>query len=369
MIAAYTAAVAAIALASRLQHLHSTPRSTPRSTPIFLKHVKCDSFELKALAGVWSLTMDLDDGLQKLACNLDASGTLTTEREGLSRIADAKDRWKAAADAESGSMNMRVSIGPWMLRGNGMRTNGLRCKSVTGSVLEGGDDPVCVGSFAMTLRVPVADAEELSELERSRTAKLDARPAPPPRFRRGYYIGEKWRLLVAFDDTEAPSIFTVRLREDGKFVSYSAGDESNSDGSESSNYDGAAARPQQLGGSWGVWDSTLRRDAKRQRPTNATLGTDFYMRVEREQCTSTLRGLANLPVHESFSLWGKPTLGSGMLAQLSARTEEGAPTNLVTGYCYFGTSVDREWFTCGRFSLMRDDEEDSGAEPAASDAE
>ena len=74
--------------------------------------------------------------------------------------------------------------------------------------------------------------------------------------------------------------------------------------------------------------------------------------MERERCSSTLRGLADLPVHESFSLWGKPTLPNEM-AELAARTEAGGSTDLVTGNCYFGTSADREWYTCGRFTLMR----------------
>ena len=120
-----------------------------------------------------------------------------------------------------------------------------------------------------------------------------------------------------------------------------------------------------LGGSWGVWDGSLRHDKQRARAAAsrgmASLGTHFFMRVERERCTSTLRGLANLPVHESFSLWGKPTIGSAQ-AELDARSAAGGSTDLVTGHCYFGTSADREWYTCGRFSLLRDTDRPAGDE-------
>ena len=58
-------------------------------------------------------------------------------------------------------------------------------------------------------------------------------------------------------------------------------------------------------------------------------------------------------MHESFSLWGKPTLGASPLAELSARSASGGASDLVTGRVVFGVSTDREWYTCGRFSLMR----------------
>ena len=63
-----------------------------------------------------------------------------------------------------------------------------------------------------------------------------------------------------------------------------------------------------------------------------------------------------------FSLWGKPTLGGGVTAQLDARSETGGETDSVSGFCYFGTSVDREWFVTGRFSLMRDSAAVDGAD-------
>ena len=66
------------------------------------------------------------------------------------------------------------------------------------------------------------------------------------------------------------------------------------------------------------------------------------MKVERDRCTATLRGLADLPVHESFSLWGKlaPPAGAGLEAQLASRTSRGGTTDEASGIVYFGTSVE-----------------------------
>ena len=78
-------------------------------------------------------------------------------------------------------------------------------------------------------------------------------------------------------------------------------------------------------------------------------------------------------MQESFSLWGRPVLGS-LEAELSARAQalhsiggEGGdppPADRVDGLIYFGTGSDRESVTAGRFSLLRltDGEENDGEE-------
>ena len=95
-------------------------------------------------------------------------------------------------------------------------------------------------------------------------------------------------------------------------------------------------------------------------------------------------------VHEGFSLWGRPALGS-VEAELRALTaarsgggrgggvddEEkeanggGGPVDWVDGGLYFGTSADREWCLAGRFSLSRDrseEEEEADDDEAAGSA-
>ena len=89
------------------------------------------------------------------------------------------------------------------LEGKGVREgNSLRCASVSGSVIEGIDDPVYVGDFRMELAMPAADASEEKALRKSHKAKVDARPAPPPKYAVSAFFGS-WRLLVALETTRA----------------------------------------------------------------------------------------------------------------------------------------------------------------------
>ena len=88
------------------------------------------------------------------------------------------------------------------------------------------------------------------------------------------------------------------------------------------------------------------------RSSSSAQGTHVWLRVIRDSCTSTLRGMGGLPVHESFSLYGKPVLSS-LEAELSARSAEGSSADRVEGLAYFGTSADREYVVAGRFSLIR----------------
>lgn len=86
-------------------------------------------------------------------------------------------------------------------------------------------------------------------------------------------------------------------------------------------------------------------------------GSHLWLRV-----ISTLRGIGDLPVRESFSLWGRPVLGS-VEAELSSRTEEGAArVDRCDGNVFFGTSSDREYVLAGSFTLMRNEPLDEEVE-------
>ena len=56
-------------------------------------------------------------------------------------------------------------------------------------------------------------------------------------------------------------------------------------------------------------------------------GTHLWLRVERDQSTATLTGIGGLPVRESFSMWGRPVLGSveAELASISISRLDLAP--------------------------------------------
>ena len=41
----------------------------------------------------------------------------------------------------------------------------MRCSLVTGSVLEGDEEPVCVGRFKMSLAMPATEEADLQQLE------------------------------------------------------------------------------------------------------------------------------------------------------------------------------------------------------------
>ena len=334
--------------------LHASPRLRPRATIVASA---CDEFEYRALAGIWSTTLDLDDGLQEATCHLDARGSLTTT---VPIEFNTELRWDARSSSSSEDVvRIQLSVGPFLLNGKGVREGGsLRCRVLKGSVLEGTHDPCCVGSFEMKLKLPAADADELEKLERSHRQRLDAKPAPAIRFGRSNFVG-RWRLLIAFEESESPSVFSIELGDDHKFASIPQ-----------ENDEASAAV---LGGSWGLWDASLgtgregnarRKRAARERGMHI-LGTHLYLRVERERCTETLKGLANLPVREAFSLWGEPDLKEGMLSELDARTEKGGKSDLVTGRCYFGTSADSEWVQDGRYSLLREEEADAVVDTVA----
>ncbi|KAL1496321.1 hypothetical protein AB1Y20_016278 [Prymnesium parvum] len=295
-----------------------------------------DSEELQALAGMWRCSLDLDDGYRQLTCHLDVSGKLTSSDEDLPAW---NANWEASkASDEGGQLAVWLRLGALQLQGSGERTGGLRCSLFTGTVLEGDEEPVCVGSFEMELALPAVDQAALPALEARHTARLNAKPAPPPRFVRASFIG-MWRLLLSLDtaaDEAAPCAFlTLNLQQAG---GYRAG---NFESEESP----------RLGGTWGVYD----RPPEGSAVTGSVLqdrGTHVWLSVKRERCETTLRGLGGLPVQESFSLWGRPAL-EGFQAELAARTDGGGTSDRIDGVCYFGSSSDREYVVCGTFSLTR----------------
>ena len=320
-----------------------------RRPTVRLRFEPCDEHEVKALSGLWSASLNLDDGIKQFTLALDSSGSLTTTEASLSR-GGAWERWEARADDEAVRFNLR--LGPWLLDGVGHRPagGGLRCACVSGVVLEGSEDPCHVGSFEMTLSLPAADAE-LPALEARHRARLDAQPAPPPRFAQRQFCGS-WRLLVAMDEADAcmPTTRTVQLLGDGTFSSELACTWRESSDESAASDAGAAV----LGGRWGVWDASTRESRQWGGPNQPdSLGTHLWLRVERERCTSTLRGIGGLPVHEGFSMWGRPETATAS-AELKARSQTGGSSDLVSGNCYFGSSSDREWCIAGRFSIMRD---------------
>ena len=293
-----------------------------------------DAEEVRALAGLWRADLDLDDAQRSLTCNLDVSGKCSfVVGDGapiVGTVAGAP-RWEAYTVLADKSVCMNLCVGPWVLQGCGER-DGLRCSVVRGSVLEGAeDDQVCVGRFEMALSVPVASESELPALEARHLARLASRPAPPVRFSRASFVG-RWRLLLTFQ-SESPRMLEVELNSDARTFRSA----------------GAPAGTPALGGTWGLWD----RSNPKEKSALAASGTHFFLRVERDRSDATLRGIGDLPVFESFSLWGTPGLGSPE-AELAARTQAGGTSSdQIDGSIYFGTSADREWVVAGAFSLIR----------------
>ena len=66
-------------------------------------------------------------------------------------------------------------------------------------------------------------------------------------------------------------------------------------------------------------------------------------------------------------MWGQPKL-DGLQAELAARTEAGGTSDSIDGHCYFGSSADREYVVCGRFSLTRLEEETAPSADNLTDA-
>ena len=209
-------------------------------------------------------------------------------------------------------------------------------------MLEGASEPVCVGSFEMSLAFPATESEALGELDRRLRARLNARPAPPARFRRAGFVG-RWRLLLEFEDSP-PAFFELHLDGDSSF---------HTEGSP------------QLAGTWGTptWLDGATHPAGHGATHPEAAGTHLWLKVERDKSTESLRGIGGLPVRDSFSMYGRPALGAPE-AELAARTREGGASDSVRGGIFWpGNSRDST--LAGSFCVSRCDDEDEGAPPPA----
>jgi len=319
--------------------LRAPPRTPPAPTALVPRKLPLEPEELEACAGIWRVALNLDDGEKVITVHLDGRGGLsTTDAQGLNVCSGehgwSSTRWQMYARPESPNVSLRLQIGILYLEGKGTR-QGLRCKTLKGSVLEGAADPCCVGSFKMSLVLPLKGEEELSSLEALHSRRVKQRPAPPLSFSALGFVG-KWRLLLSMDSNQAggdspPAYFCIRLKSDRTFES---------EGSQ-----------QRLAGTWGVFGASSEYGGVRGSFIQKQ-GSGFWLEVKRDRCSETLRGIADLPLRENFALWGKPVLG--LEAELRARLGPGgtATADRVDGRMCCG-DVERVFF--GRFSLLRDE--------------
>ena len=339
--------------------LAATACMTRRCAPVralLAREEPLEAEELQALSGMWSTALELDDGARNLTCHLDATGKVFTTSEvgtyGMAR--GQRPRWTARAASGSDRFRLKLQLGKWLLTGWGER-NGLRCVTISGSVLEGAEDPDCCGRFTMALSMPATHNDDLPALERRHRRRLEARPAPPIRYSvRG--IAGRWRLLVSLSGSAIPSIFTVDLSAGGPGC-FLGGSSWRSDSDP------------HIGGTWGLWTEGDKENGPK------THGTDMWLRVSRDRSASNMRGIGGLPIREVFSMWGKPELDSPD-AELCARAAPDGLTadavKLCNGNIIFGTAIDKEWCQGGRFTLIRvdedEDEDEDGDESVGDDA-
>lgn len=308
----------------------------PASTAFFdsKQSQPLETEELEALAGVWSTTLDLDDGARRVSLHLDKNGHVNTADASLPfnichGETSTSATWTASAVPESDKFKIKLQLGVLYLEGKGKR-KGLRCSTMRGSVLEGGSEPCCVGGFEMRMSLPTTS--DVTKLQERHQARIDARPAPPLSFARSSFVG-RWRLLLAIDDDGPPAYFTIRMDADRTFTS---------EGSE-----------QTIAGYWGMYarDSHSASGWSAIQPN----GSSLWLKVLRDRSSETLRGLADLPVRNDFNLWGKPSVDS-IEGELAARAGEGT-SDRVDGRLWVG-AVERAYF--GRFSLLRGSPLDGG---------
>jgi len=202
------------AMASTRPVLWPSPRTrAPRGCiAMVLGATPQEDEELQALAGVWRLTLDLDDGLREISAQLTADGRVHTTDQALENHPGhgGGARWWVEAVANRSapagtlqSFEMSIRIADWTLLATGKR-EGLRCREMSGSVLEGQEDSCCIGSLAMSLALPaVDDGAALAALEQKLRARLEARPAPPARFAREAFSGG-WRMMYAMNHRPDP---------------------------------------------------------------------------------------------------------------------------------------------------------------------
>jgi len=329
------------------------------SSPIALleRQVPLEHEESHAWAGIWRCRLDLDEGLWQGSLHLDAKGHVTLaasdDSTPLAAMRDAKtvqDQWWVSSSTaneasttgnEDAAVAVKMQIGILTLEGKGTRTGIRPSGEVSGSVLEGRHSPCCVGRFKMQLVMPLGD---LPALEAKHKARVNARPAPPLSFARRSFAG-RWKILISMDANQAggdspPASFALRLElpsDDGRpgtFTSEGSG--------------------QRLAGSWGVWMPSGVEGASKGSFIQRS-GSALWLKVDRDRCSETLRGIADLPLRESFTAWGKPQLS--LEAELGARMGKRAQGALVSLDRVQGRLMvgEVERVTFGMFSLMRDE--------------
>jgi hypothetical protein len=215
----------------------------------------------------------------------------------------------------------------------------LRCQWIKGYVVEGDHEPCCVGSFEM--RLAMSAVEDMDALASRYRRRLEAKPAPPPRFRKAGFV-DTWRMLLTLESDgglPGPKLLSIRLRDDGVFESAAA----------------PLAEGPRLSGRWGIWDDSLvqvvgRKAAQRLHEEEGKInkGTHVWLHF--------VRGLGMIGQNESFSAHGRPKLTS-FAQELQSKGDEGADSDRVDGGIYYGSSSDREYYLAGRFTLIRDSDD------------
>jgi len=330
------------------------------SSPIALleRQVPLEHEESHAWAGIWRCRLDLDEGLWQGSLHLDAKGHVTLaasdDSTPLAAMRDAKtvqDQWwvssstaneaSTTGNEDAAVVAVKMQIGILTLEGKGTRTGIRPSGEVSGSVHHPRHSPCCVGRFKKQLEMPLGD---LPALEAKHKARVNARPAPPLSFARRSFAG-RWKILISMDANQAggdspPASFALRLElpsDDGRpgtFTSEGSG--------------------QRLAGSWGVWMPSGVEGASKGSFIQRS-GSALWLKVDRDRCSETLRGIADLPLRESFTAWGKPQLS--LEAELGARMGKRAQGALVSLDRVQGRLMvgEVERVTFGMFSLMRDE--------------
>ena len=269
--------------------------------------------EFQAIAGVWRTDILFNDGPatrvhlllavpEKRGGQFPSGGKVKLMEENLPddvRFGE-EDSWSASRQVRAGlsgddRLGLSLQLGDLQLEGRGQR-GGFRCRAFVGRVVEGGDDPRVVGSFAMRLTLPLkTDAAQLERRYKQRIASLH----PPPLFPHNGLIG-RWKLLLNIMVSPGSALaayFPIDIYEDGSWQSVEL--------------------EQTLAGTWGMYSSADALARTGWAPSvplimNQGTGDSVRLTVHRDQCTTTGLGVAGLPINFDFLLLGRPLAGDDM---------------------------------------------------------
>jgi hypothetical protein len=348
--------------------------------------------EYLALAGIWRAEFELEDGEMAVTLCLappsphpldrsfPSEGKVHTVEENLPSedfypsmlfgsalcalqhgVACGSAHWSANRLVRAGSpgddaLCVSLRLGTMFLEGRGER-RGLRCRTFVGRVFDEGSYPYghSLGRFTLRLSLPIK--MDALDLERRYQHRVASRGPPPLVYTAPSFVG-CWRLVLAIEE-EGPHatrwfVFPVELRADGSWQS--------------------KGTEETLAGRWGMyarggWDGGW--------STTESVGSNVWLRVQREQCSESSRGIAGLPIPCGFTLSGRPIIETEVQqlgAELTALAFDGvgdsasggsssaAATSVaaqpadgivdrIDGRLWEGP-VERAYF--GRFSLMRE---------------